>query len=40
MTDGMISFGAKLAQHAAQRGDQPAVTCGPETLTYGQLHRL
>ena len=40
MTDGMISFGAKLAQHAALRGDQPAVSCGPETLTYGQLHRL
>ena len=40
MTDGMISFGAKLAQHAAQRGDQPAVSCGPESLTYGQLHRL
>lgn len=40
MTDGMISFGAKLAQHAAERGDQPAVSCGPETLTYGELHRL
>ena len=40
MTDGMISFGAKLAQHAALRGDQPAVTCGADTLTYGQLHRL
>ncbi|MFN9928121.1 MAG: AMP-binding protein [Phenylobacterium sp.] len=40
MTDGMISFGAKLAQHAAERGDQPAVSCGAETLTYGELHRL
>ena len=40
MTDGMISFGAKLAQHAARRPDKPAVSCGPETLTYGQLHRL
>jgi bile acid-coenzyme A ligase len=40
MMDGMISFGAKLAQHAAERGDQPAVSCGPETLTYSELHRL
>jgi len=35
----MISFGAKLAQNAALKGDQPAVSCGTETLTYGQLHR-
>ena len=40
MTDEMISFGAKLALHAARRPDAPAVTCGGETLTYGQLHRL
>jgi bile acid-coenzyme A ligase len=35
----MISLGAKLAQHAAVKGDQPAVTCAGETLTYAQLHR-
>jgi bile acid-coenzyme A ligase len=40
MTDEMISFGAKLALHAARRPDAPAVSCGAETLTYGQLHRL
>lgn len=40
MTDGMISFGAKLAQHATERGDQPAVSCRSATLTYDQLHRL
>lgn len=39
MLDEMISFGAKLAQNAATRGDRPAVSCGPETLTYAQLHR-
>jgi len=40
MTDGMISFGAKLKQHAGRHPDRPAVTCGGETLTYAQLHRL
>ena len=40
MTDEMISFGAKLALHAARRPDAPAVSCGAETLTYLQLHRL
>ncbi|MBL8772010.1 MAG: AMP-binding protein [Phenylobacterium sp.] len=35
----MISLGAKLARHAAARGDSPAVTCGEETLTYAELHR-
>ena len=40
MADDFISFGAKLAQHARRRPDAPAVTCGTETLTYGQLHRL
>lgn len=40
MSDEMISFGAKLAQNAALKGGQPAVSCGPETLTYAQLHRL
>ena len=39
MTDVMISFGAKLAQHARRDPDAPAVSCGAETLTYGQLHR-
>lgn len=39
MTDGMISFGAKLAQHAARQPDRPAVTCGAETVTYAELHR-
>jgi bile acid-coenzyme A ligase len=35
----MISLGAKLAQHAARQGDRPAVSCGPETLSYAELHR-
>jgi len=35
----MISLGAKLAQHAGVHGDKPAISCGPETLTYAQLHR-
>ena len=35
----MISLGAKLAQLAAERGDAPAVTCGPDSLTYAELHR-
>ena len=39
MSDEMISFRAKLAQNAATRGDQPAVTCGDQTITYAQLHR-
>ena len=39
MADGMISYGAKLKQHAANHPDRPAVSCGPETLTYGALHR-
>ena len=39
MSDEMISFGAKLAQNAATQGERPAVSCGAETLTYGQLHR-
>ena len=39
MSDEMISFGAKFAQNAQVKGDQPAVSCGPETLTYAQLHR-
>ena len=40
MADDLISFGAKLAQHARCRPDAPAVSCGAETLTYSQLHRL
>lgn len=39
MANEMISFGAKLKQHARTQPDAPAVTCGDETLTYGQLHR-
>jgi len=39
MTDEMISFGAKLAQNAARKGGQPAVSCGDETITYAELHR-
>lgn len=39
MSEAMISFGAKLAQHAARQPDAPAVSCGPETLTYADLHR-
>ena len=39
MANEMISFGAKLKQHAQTQPDAPAVTCGDETLTYGQLHR-
>lgn len=39
MTDEMISFGAKLALNARMGPDRPAVTCGDQTLTYGQLHR-
>lgn len=35
----MVSLGAKLAQHAAEKGDAPAVTCGADSLTYGALHR-
>jgi bile acid-coenzyme A ligase len=40
MTDGMISFGAKLKQHAHLQPNAPAVSCGAETVTYAQLHRL
>src|SRR5689334_20186180 len=40
MTDEMISFGAKLAQHARFQPNAPAVTCGAESLTYAELHRL
>ena len=40
MTDGMISFGAKLKQHAHLQPNAPAVSCGAETITYAQLHRL
>lgn len=36
----MISLGAKLAQQAARHGDRPAVTCGADSLTYEELHRL
>jgi bile acid-coenzyme A ligase len=40
MADDLISFGAKLAQHAQCRPNAPAVSCGAETLTYSQLHHL
>jgi len=39
MSNGMISFGAKLKQHAERQPDAPAVTCDDQTITYGQLHR-
>ena len=35
----MISLGAKLAQHARFQPNAPAVSCGPETLSYVQMHR-
>jgi len=35
----MISFGAKLKQHAQRQPDAPAVTCDDQTITYGELHR-
>ncbi|MBB5705473.1 AMP-binding protein [Sphingopyxis panaciterrulae] len=34
-----ISFAAKLADHARTRPERPAVTCGDDVLTYGELHR-
>src|SRR3546814_3357636 len=37
--DAMISFAAKLAGHARTLPDRPAVTCGEDVLTYGELHR-
>src|SRR5436190_14795644 len=40
MSDEMISFGAKLAQNARFQPNAPAVTCGAESLTYAELHRL
>ena len=36
----MISFGAKLKQHAKRQPNAPAVSCGAETISYAQLHRL
>jgi bile acid-coenzyme A ligase len=39
MTEGMISFGAKLRQHAERQPNAPAVSCGPETASYADLHR-
>jgi bile acid-coenzyme A ligase len=35
----MISLGAKLKQHATFQPNAPAVSCGPTTLTYAELHR-
>jgi bile acid-coenzyme A ligase len=40
MSDEMISFGAKLRQHAHFQPNAPAVSCGDETLTYAELNRL
>src|SRR4051812_13607604 len=34
----MISLGAKLAQHARFQPNAPAVSSGPTTLSYAQLH--
>ncbi|WP_297694740.1 AMP-binding protein [Phenylobacterium sp.] len=39
MSDDLISFGAKLAQHARVQANAPAVSCGDQTLTYADLHR-
>ena len=39
MANEMISFGAKLKQHAQRQPDAPAVTCDDQTITYGELHR-
>ena len=39
MANEMISFGAKLRQHAQNQPDAPAVTCEDQTVTYGELHR-
>ena len=39
MSDELISFGAKLRQHARFQPNAPAVSCGDETLTYAELHR-
>src|ERR1700754_2913039 len=39
MANEMISFGAKLKQHAQRQPDAPAVTCDDQTITYGDLHR-
>ena len=38
-TPEMISLGAKLKQHATFQPNAPAVSCGPVTLTYAELHR-
>ncbi|THD61893.1 MAG: acid--CoA ligase [Phenylobacterium sp.] len=35
----MISLGAKLRQHATFQPNAPAVSCGPASLTYAELHR-
>src|SRR3546814_19862776 len=37
--DAMVTFAAKLAGHARTLPDRPAVTCGEDVLTYGELHR-
>ena len=37
--DEMISFGAKMRQHARFQPNAPAVSCGRETLTYAELDR-
>ncbi len=39
MANEMISFGAKLKQHAQRQPDAPAVTCDDQTITYAELHR-
>lgn len=39
MAEAMISLGAKLAWHAKERADHPAVTCGEHSQTYAELHR-
>jgi bile acid-coenzyme A ligase len=39
MSDELISFGAKLRQHAQVQPQAPAVSCGDETLSYADLHK-
>jgi bile acid-coenzyme A ligase len=33
------SYAARMGQHAAERGDRPAVSIGDETVTHAELHR-
>ncbi len=35
----VVSISAAVALHAQQRPDAPALTCGPDTVNWGDLHR-